>query len=142
MKIKKLPYEEFHYIYSKVPRLCVDLIVKTKEGILLTKRGIEPKKGWWHFPGGTVLINETLKNTAQRVAMEELKTGIKIIKSLGFLEYTEWGDFGQAVSITFLVKTLGEPKKGRQTQQIGYFTNLPNRTLPDVKRYLESEFRL
>jgi len=70
MNVRKLPLKEFKTIYSKVPRLCVDLVIRNKQGTLLTKRDIPPDLGWWHFPGGTVLIGETLENTVQRVAKE------------------------------------------------------------------------
>ena len=47
-KLKKL----FDEIYSKVPRLCVDIIIKSEDGILLPLRSIEPYEGKWHIPGG------------------------------------------------------------------------------------------
>lgn len=40
MKYKKMPYEEFVDIYRKVHRIAVDVIVQTKNGIVLTKRSI------------------------------------------------------------------------------------------------------
>lgn len=33
---KRLPLKEFKAIYAKVPRLCVDVVIKTADGILLT----------------------------------------------------------------------------------------------------------
>ncbi len=72
---------------SKVPRLCIDLIVKTKDGILLTKRQIPPYIGYWHTPGGTVLLHEKLESAAERIAQEEIGTKIKIIKLLGTMEF-------------------------------------------------------
>ena len=72
---KKLPYKEFLSIYRKVPRLCVDLVVKNKNGVLLTKRDIKPSKGMWHIPGGTILYDESVKDAIKRVAKEE--TGLK-----------------------------------------------------------------
>jgi len=41
----RLTNEEFMLIYSKVPRICVDLMIETKKGILFTKRTIGPYKG-------------------------------------------------------------------------------------------------
>ncbi len=48
--LKYLPFEEFQEIYSKVPRLCVEVVLRSDEGIMLTKRTINPWKGMWHFP--------------------------------------------------------------------------------------------
>ncbi|MFH0805336.1 MAG: NUDIX domain-containing protein, partial [Patescibacteria group bacterium] len=70
MIVKKLPFSEFKSIYSRVPRLCVEIMVKTNNGVLLLKRNIDPEKGKWHLPGGTVLKGERLEDTVKRVAME------------------------------------------------------------------------
>ena len=53
---QKLPFNEFVKIYSKVPRLCVDLLINNDDGFLLALRAIEPGKGQGHFPGATVLM--------------------------------------------------------------------------------------
>ena len=52
--------EEFYSIYSKVPRLALDVVIRSDEGILLSLRAIEPHKGLWHLPGGTVYRGETI----------------------------------------------------------------------------------
>lgn len=143
MNIRKLPLKEFKTIYSKVPRLCVDLVIRNKQGTLLTKRDIPPDLGWWHFPGGTVLIGETLKNTVQRVAKEELNTKVKIKKLLGFLEYTDGSGLGYPISAVFIVKPLTkELAGGEQAKTIGYFNTIPEKTLPEVKKFLKREFNL
>ena len=74
--VKKLPYKTFKAIYSKVPRLCVEVVLLTQGGVILTKRSIPPEQGKWHIPGGTVLKNENLEQAVKRVALEEL--GVKI----------------------------------------------------------------
>lgn len=142
MKVKKLPYKEFKHIYSKVPRLCVDLIVKNKRGVLLTKRDIQPDKGWWHLPGGTVLIGETLHDTVKRVASEELNTKVEIIKPLGFLEYTDGSGFGYSISAVFLVMPHSAISGSKQAKEVVYFTKLPPKTLPEVGKYLKKNFNL
>ena len=142
MKVEKLPFKEFKYIYSKVPRLCVDLIIKTKDGVLLTKRDIPPQKGWWHFPGGTVLMGETLKDTVQRVASEELNTKVEIKKHLGFLEYTNGSGIGYPISAVFLVKPHNKTVGGEQAKEVNYFKIIPEKTLSEVKRYLKENFKL
>lgn len=142
MQGKKLPLKVFKYVYSKVPRLCVDLVLKNSKGVLLSKRDIPPDKGWWHFPGGTVLFGETLKETAQRVAMEELNVKIKIVKLYGFLEYRKNG-LGYAISALFAIKPLTDKLEGgEQARQIGYFKRVPEKTLPDVKRFLKEKLDL
>ena len=67
---------EFQYIYSKVPRLCVDVMVKSHKGVILTLRDIEPYKNFWHIPGGTVHYRETIIGAVERIAKKEL--GIRL----------------------------------------------------------------
>ncbi len=63
-----LTEEEFREIYSKVPRLTVEVIVQSSRGILLTKRASGPCSGLWHIPGGTVRFGEPLVAAVSRVA--------------------------------------------------------------------------
>lgn len=140
--VKKLPYEEFKKIYSKVPRLCVDLVIKNSQGILLTKRDISPDKGWWHTPGGTVLFGETLEDTVNRVSEEELNTKVEIQKLLGILECTEGSGFGYPISTIFKVKPKGVMVGGKQAKTIRFFKKLPQKTLPELRKFLKREFNL
>jgi 8-oxo-dGTP diphosphatase len=62
--------------YPVVPRVGVGAIIVRKGKVLLVKRGIEPSKGLWAIPGGTLKLGETLQECAAREILEE--TGIKI----------------------------------------------------------------
>ncbi len=62
--------------YPAIPRVGVGAIVVKKGKVLLVKRGIEPSKGLWAIPGGTLKLGETLQECAAREIFEE--TGIKI----------------------------------------------------------------
>jgi ADP-ribose pyrophosphatase len=51
--------------------------VVIKDGkVLLVKRGIDPNKGLWAIPGGSLKLGETLQEGAEREILEE--TGITI----------------------------------------------------------------
>jgi ADP-ribose pyrophosphatase YjhB (NUDIX family) len=80
--------EVYKYIYSKVPRLTVEIIVRDEIGaVYLTRRSIEPCKGQWHLPGGTVRFGEALLTTVRRVTMRELSIDVRKATSQGFIEY-------------------------------------------------------
>ncbi len=81
--------KEFVRIYEKVPRFCVEVLVKTKDGILITKRNISPFKGYWHFTGGTVYLKESIKKAIKRVAKEELNLDVEMVKMVGELEFLD-----------------------------------------------------
>ena len=133
MNLKRLPFEEFKSIYSKVPRLCVDLIVQKDNGIVLIKRAIEPSLGKWHFPGGTVLLGESLEDTIHRIAKEELNIKVSIEKLLGYMEFFKTGikSFGneaswESVSIAFLTHYQGGKMQGGvQGHELEIFNAIP-----------------
>jgi len=72
MAVKKLPENVYKYIYSRVPRIAVEVIYVNKKGLLLTLRDFGPWKDQWHFPGGSILNGESMLDSVKRVAKEEL----------------------------------------------------------------------
>ena len=73
----RLSNEDFAYIYSKVPRFNVDLVLHAQDGgVVLIQRSIEPHIGSWHVPGGTLYKDETIQAAAIRIAKSE--TGLDV----------------------------------------------------------------
>ena len=68
MYIEQSKYNE---ILKLMPIVCVDLGIMKDNKIFLAKRNNEPCKGQWYIPGGRVIKNEELKDTAHRKALEE-----------------------------------------------------------------------
>lgn len=134
--------EEFRSIYSRVPRLCVDLVIQTEAGTLLTLRR---NNGWinqWHFPGGTVYYGQSIEETIHRVAQEELGVDVEVIKFLKYIEFPseikERG-YGQSISLAFLCKPLStDIKICEEASSFGFFKEIPNNTIIEVKQFLSS----
>ena len=140
---KRLTPKEFKQVYGKVPRLCVDLVIMDKGGILFTKRAINPCKGQWHLPGGTVLFNETLEQAAHRVAKEELGIKIKIHDDLGYMQFFIKGKKYHAMSIAFISTPKGNSTitLDRQASEYKYFKNLDKNTVKEHKAFLTKYIR-
>ncbi len=138
MKPKRLPREEFDNIYSKVPRLCVEVIVQTDQGIVLTKRIIPPGKGKWHIPGGTVLKGEKLAEAVQRVAQDELGTKVEIKKLLGIIEYSnKYQAGGHPFGVAYLVKPLTTNLRiNEQAKSVKFFQELPSNIFLEQRVFL------
>jgi ADP-ribose pyrophosphatase YjhB (NUDIX family) len=137
---QKLPLKEFKEIYSKVPRLCVDLVVVTKDGILLTKRSEDLSyAGFWHVPGGGVLYGENIEDALKRVAKLELGVKIKIVKLLCYLEFPSEKTlgFGQSISLDFLVEIKGQIKLNNEATEFGYYKKPPIKIVPEHKKLFE-----
>lgn len=142
--IQRLAKDEFDSIYGRVPRLTVEVIILTNQGVILTKRAIPPAIGAWHIPGGTVFMGESLGAAVKRVANEELAVTVKVGQLLGTIEYPEFWqtNYGQPVGLAYLCEiTDGEPTGGEQGQEVGFFTKLPQPLFPSQANMLERVLR-
>jgi|ERR1700733_10086537 ADP-ribose pyrophosphatase YjhB (NUDIX family) len=124
-----LPEDEFHAIYRRVPRLCVEVVIATPErGVLLMERDIPPNVGAWHIPGGTVLFGERLVEALKRVARDELALEVSVGQLIGYIEYPSHYENGldSPVGIAFSCEIAGgEPADGSPPPGGGWFTRLP-----------------
>lgn len=136
-----LTTQEFDEIYSKVTRLTVEVIVVTDEGIVLTKRSIQPCIGQWHIPGGTVRFGEFVADAVLRIAQEELGVGVRIVKSLGYIEYPDMlknGYKGWPVGMAFeVVIVSGELRGSHQGEEVRCFAKIPENTILEQKMFLK-----
>jgi ADP-ribose pyrophosphatase YjhB (NUDIX family) len=83
-----LPKDEFDRIYSKVPRLTVEVLITPEErGVLLALRDVDPCRGMWNLPGGTVRFGARLAEAVTRVAADELEIRVGVDPLLGYIEY-------------------------------------------------------
>ena len=59
------------HIHYQNPKVVTGCIVTWDEKILLCKRAIEPRSGYWTIPAGFMELGETLEQAALRETMEE-----------------------------------------------------------------------
>lgn len=95
----------FVYEYPR-PAVTADCVVIAKENepkVLLIKRGNEPFKGQWAFPGGFMNMEETTEQCAVRELEEE--TGLKVteIKQIGAYSKVDRDPRGRTVTVAYLV---------------------------------------
>lgn len=142
-KIKRLSSPQFFSIYSRVPRLCVEVVIKNGKGVLLSKRDIPPAKGWWHIPGGTVLLGETLAQAVRRVAFRELGVRVVTGKMLGVIEYSRAHAVGQSIGIAFAARVVsGKFRANAEASEIRFFQKLPVRIVSEQRTFLKKVFGL
>jgi ADP-ribose pyrophosphatase YjhB (NUDIX family) len=137
-QIKKLTFREFKHIYSRVPRLCVEIIIKTNKGVLLTKRSVDPLRGQWHIPGGTILMGETIERALKRVSQEELNLRIDTKKMLGVIEYNIKNYFSRPIGLAFLAKITSpyNIQLDKQADDVKFFKVIPRNTVKEHKLFL------
>jgi ADP-ribose pyrophosphatase YjhB (NUDIX family) len=124
-----LSQEEFNDVYSKVPRLAVEIvIINAKNSVYLTKRAIEPCKGQWHLPGGTVRFGETMIDAVIRIARRELNISVTKAINVGYIEYPSHFEKGMdsPVGIVFEVKSYnGSLQKNEEASNSDWFNTIP-----------------
>jgi ADP-ribose pyrophosphatase YjhB (NUDIX family) len=124
-----LPKAEFDSIFSRVPRLCVEVVIFAPErGVLLARRDIPPNLGAWHIPGGTVLFGEPLVEAVKRVALDELGLEVRVGELLGYIEYPSHYENGldSPVGLAFGSEvTPGPPEDGDLRDGCAWFRRLP-----------------
>jgi ADP-ribose pyrophosphatase YjhB (NUDIX family) len=122
---KKIPDKLYKKIFSLVPRLTVDIIIKNKKGVVLVKRDIEPSKGKWQTPGGRVFFGESLKHAVKRVAKEETGLNIKIQKFVRVFEIPKKYTQSHDITLVYLAKPVGGKLKDNWQGKPRFFKKLP-----------------
>ena len=115
---ERLVCRECSFIFYQGPKLVAAAIFELHEGILLTKRAINPGYGKWTFPGGFVEHGERAQTTAEREALEESGVMIEVTELVGLYTYE-----GQSPAIAvFAARATGsEPKPLDETMDIKSF---------------------
>jgi 8-oxo-dGTP pyrophosphatase MutT (NUDIX family) len=138
-----LPKDEYDAIYSRVPRLCVEVILlHPQRGVVLALRDIPPNQGAWHIPGGTVLFGEALADAVRRVARYELGLEVEVGALLGTIEYPSHylNDLDSPVGLAYAVS----PRNADVTLPSGcqWFTRLPERLYDEQREFLSTQLGL
>lgn len=140
MKNKFLTQQEYKEVFSRVPRICVDLLIYNNEEFLLTKRTIEPYKNFWHIPGGRVYFGESFEETAKRIAKKELNIDIELKDQISCIEFFDLKDANyHDISIIFLATTnTRDVKLNNEASEFQFFSEIPEGTIKEHKDFLEN----
>ena len=69
---------ECGYILYDNPKIVVGSVARWDDSILLVRRSIEPRYGYWTLPAGYLELNEAASAGAEREAWEEARARIEI----------------------------------------------------------------
>lgn len=95
-------------------------ILVVRDGqVLLTRRAVEPRAGYWAFPGGFMERGETLEGAALRETLEEVGLEARITGIVG-RPYTMVEE-GHVV-IAFRGEADGNPVPGPEVSEVGWFS--------------------
>lgn len=85
--------------------------------IVLLRRGFEPGKGRWTFPGGYVDLGESVPDAARREVDEELRMPIALGALVGV--YSRADD--PIVLVVYAAEALGEPQVTEEAAEVRAF---------------------
>lgn len=135
-----LAKDEYYAIFSRVPRLSVEVIVVAPDrGVVLSLRDIPPNEGAWHIPGGTVLFGEPVVDTVRRVARAELGLQVNVGELLGYIEYPSHYNNGldHPVGLAFRAEPVGGPPGDDELPDgCAWFRRLPDGLYEEQREFL------
>ena len=127
----RLSEQEFLETFKKVPRLAINLLIIDDQGkVLLTKRNIPPQKGYWHYPGGFLLRDESIVECQRRIAEKEF--GLRLddnnsLKLLGAFEDLDKDPRGHVVDLMYglQLNDVSVVNTTDETSEFRFFEKLP-----------------
>lgn len=91
-------------IHYSNPKMVVGCLIEKDHRIMLCRRGIEPRKGYWNLPCGYLENDETIQQGALREVYEETGASVK----LGPLHVVYNLPHANQVYLIFLAEMEGE----------------------------------
>ncbi len=75
---ERLVCDECEYVVYENPKIVVGTVCTWDQRILLCRRAIEPRKGYWTIPAGFMELNESSEEGACRESWEEARARLEI----------------------------------------------------------------
>lgn len=109
------------FIFFRDPKVACSTLVEKDGAVLLVKRAVEPKMGWWVLPGGYMEADEWPVTAAMRECEEESGVIVRVTELFGVFHGGRLG--GAAFLIVYrAVPAGGALKPGDDASEARYFT--------------------
>ena len=110
------PHCGYGAYYNPKP-VAAAIPIDQDDNIILLKRGFDPGKDLWTFPGGFVDLGESVEQAAHREAQEELQIAIELTRLVGVYSRPE----DRVVLIVFAAITTQDPQTTDEAPEIATF---------------------
>ena len=106
-------------IHYKNPLLVLGCVPEWEDKILLCKRAIEPRMGYWTVPAGFMENGETMQHAAARECYEEALARVEVGSLLAVVNVTH----AAQVHVMFRARLLApEFAPGAESLEVGLYT--------------------
>ena len=109
------------HINYENPKVIVGSVVVADGAVLMCRRAIEPRLGYWTLPAGYLELGETIEEGAMREAQEEARADIVLDGILGVFSIARIGQ----VQVIFRARFADEPVRhhapGPESLEVGLF---------------------
>ena len=109
-----------HIAYDN-PKIVAGAVVVQDNRILLCRRAIEPRRGFWTLPAGYMELGETVAEAAQREAREEAEAEIVLEGILGIYSIARIGQVQILFRARFADATAPHFAAGEETLEAALF---------------------
>ena len=100
------------------PKVAAGTVVEYEGGIVLLRREIDPRAGFWVHPGGFVDRGETLEAAARRETREEVGLDVEITRLLGVYSFPD----SEVVVAAYAARVIsGRPVVGDECLEVKTF---------------------
>lgn len=88
---------------------------------------METMAGVWHYPGASLLLNETFAECLDRIVAKELGTTVEGTPvPLGFYENLDLDPRGHVIDTVFEVRLASDPATTAETEEVSFFSSIPD----------------
>ena len=106
------------YVVYENPKVVVGSVVVDNGRVLLCRRAIEPRLGFWTLPAGYLELNETTAEGARREAMEEAGADIALDGILALYNVSRIGQVQIMYRARFATPGI---QAGEESLEVGMF---------------------
>lgn len=99
------------------PKIVTGVVAHQNGRILLCRRAIEPRLGFWTLPAGFLELGESVEEGAKRESREEARAELELETLLGLYSIPRIGQ----VQIFFRARLMNDPSPGPESLEVALF---------------------
>lgn len=116
---QRLVCPDCDYVAYENPKVVVGVVATWEDKLLMCKRAIEPRRGYWTLPAGFMEMGETPEEGAAREAWEEARAELEIIDLLAVYSIRHISQ----LQLFYRARLLSpDVSVGPESEEVGLFT--------------------